>query len=90
MAIAEEETYGPNGTQEPEGANGPNGPNGPHGPNGPNDPNGPEETQECDDCGYSEVPVRQMTVTRGMLVCSTCAMARASRVLSSFRLTTTR
>ena len=90
MAIAEEETHGPNGTQEPEGGHGPNGPNGPHGPNGPNDPNGPEETQECDDCGYSEVPVRQMTVTRGMLVCSTCAMARASRVLSSFRLTTTR
>ena len=83
MAMAEEETHGPHGTQEPEGG---------HGPNGPHDPNGPEEqeTQECDDCGYSEVPVRQMTVTRGMLVCSTCAMARASRVLSSFRLTTTR
>ena len=86
MAIAEEETQqtnGPHGPHETEGGHGPNGPNGP-------EEQEAQETQECDDCGYSEVPVRQMTVTRGMLVCSTCAMARASRVLSSFRLTTTR
>lgn len=86
MAIAEEETQHTNGPHETEGGHGPDGPNG---PNGPKEQEA-QETQECDDCGYSEVPVRQMTVTRGMLVCSTCAMARASRVLSSFRLTTTR
>ena len=45
-----------------------------------------EETTECDECN-SETPVRQMTMTtRGLLVCSSCATSRASRLFSSFHI----
>jgi hypothetical protein len=44
-----------------------------------------DETVECDSC-YAEAPVRQMTVTRGSLVCASCVTARAAYVLSCFHL----
>ncbi len=45
-----------------------------------------EETEiECDSC-YCEAPVRQMSVTRGSLVCASCVTARAAYVLSCFHI----
>ena len=44
-----------------------------------------EETIECDEC-YAEAPVRQMTVSRGSLVCASCVTSRAAYVLSTFHI----
>ena len=44
-----------------------------------------EETNECDEC-YAEAPVRQMSLSRGSLVCASCVTSRAARVLSTFHI----
>ena len=44
-----------------------------------------EETIECDEC-YVDAPVRQMTVSRGSLVCASCVTSRAAYVLSTFHI----
>ncbi len=42
-------------------------------------------TIECDSC-FLDAPVKQMSVTRGSLVCASCMTARAARVLSCFHI----
>ena len=44
-----------------------------------------EETNDCDEC-YMEAPVRQMSLSRGSLVCASCVTSRAARVLSTFHI----
>ena len=40
---------------------------------------------ECDEC-YVDAPVRQMSLSRGSLVCASCVTSRAARVLSTFHI----
>jgi hypothetical protein len=44
-----------------------------------------EESIECDEC-YVDAPVRQMSLSRGSLVCASCVTSRAARVLSTFHI----